>query len=86
MVKKSVTVNNETGLHARPASQLTQLCRGFSNEIRIIHGDKEFDPKNIVSMLMAGIKKGTEIEIQVTGDNENEVCEKIVDFISNLTE
>ena len=86
MVSKSVLIQNETGLHARPASQLTQFCKKFPESIRLVGNDKEVDPKSIVALLSAGMKRGVEIEVQVTGENEEAVCDQVVEFISNLSE
>lgn len=86
MIQKETTVQNPTGLHARPASQLTQLCKKFPEKIAILAGDRTVDPKSIVSILMAGLKKGTAIVVQVEGENEQSVCDEVVTFIDGLSE
>lgn len=84
MYQSEVTVVNQTGLHARPAAQLTQLCRKFPETIRLATAAKEVDPKNIMAIMSAGMKKGTVVTVKVTGDNEEAVCNQIVEFIRNL--
>lgn len=87
MFQKETTIKNPTGLHARPASQLTQLCKGFKDEdIKLVCGTNEVDPKSIISILAAGMKSGTPITVRVTGGDEENVCNQIVDFIENLSE
>lgn len=86
MYQKEVTVVNPTGLHARPAAQLTKLCKPFPETIRLVTATKEVDPKNIMGILSAGMKKGTRITVKVEGANEEAVCNEIVDFIQNLKE
>ena len=86
MVSKNVTVSNPTGLHARPASQLTQFCKGFGEKIILSGNGKEIDPKSIIQLLSAGLKKGTELVVKVEGDNEQTVCDEVVKFIENLSE
>lgn len=86
MFQAETTIKNPTGLHARPASQLTQLCKGFPEEITIITPTHRVNPKSIVSVLSAGIKRGTAITIQVEGANEQEVGEQVTAFINGLTE
>lgn len=86
MISKKVVVQNATGLHARPASQLTQLCKKFPESIKLIGNGKTTDPKSIIQLLSAGLKKGTELEVQVEGENEEAVCNEIVSFIESLTE
>lgn len=87
MFAKKVTVANETGLHARPASMVTKFCKQYKEqEIRLVGNGKETDPKSIIQLLSAGLVKGTEIEVQVTGDNEEAVCNEIASYIESLTD
>lgn len=86
MFQAETTIKNPTGLHARPASQLTQLCKSFPEKITLVTGGHQVDPKSIISILAAGMKSGTTITVQVEGENEQEVGEKIVTFINGLTE
>lgn len=86
MFTGKVTVQNATGLHARPATMLTQFCKKFPEKIRLVAGDKEIDPKSIVAVLAGGMKCGTELEVRVEGDNEEAVGAEIIEFINNLTE
>lgn len=80
------TVKNSTGLHARPASELTQLCKQFPQKITLVSGTNFINPKSIISILSGGIKQGTTVTVQVDGENEEDVCRQIVSFIDNLEE
>lgn len=86
MFKQTVIVKNPTGLHARPASQLTALCKKFPEKITLEIGEKSLDPKSIISILSAGIKSGTTLNVVVEGENEQAVGNEIVTFIDTLTE
>lgn len=86
MFQAETTIKNPTGLHARPASQLTQLCKNFPEKITILYGTNQVDPKSIISILAAGIKSGSTVTIQVEGENEQAVGEQIISFIDGLTE
>ena len=86
MFSQKVTIQNETGLHARPASMLTQFCKKYPQTIRLVGNGKEVDPKSIVAVLAAGMKRGTEIEVRVEGENEAAAGAEIVDFINNLAD
>lgn len=86
MLKMSLTVNNKTGLHARPASQLVVLSQKFESDIKIIDGAVEVDPKSIISILSAGIKKGTVIDLIVEGIDERQAADQISEYINTLTE
>lgn len=86
MFSQDFTIKNKTGLHARPAAQLTQLCKGFPEEIRLVTAKGPVNPKNILGILGAGLKKGTPITVEVEGENEQEVGNKIVAFLDGLNE
>ena len=86
MFSQEFTIKNQTGLHARPAAQLTALCKGFPEEFRLITDKWSINPKNIIGILSAGLKKGTPITIEVKGENEQEVGNKIVAFLDGLNE
>lgn len=86
MFQETLTIQNPSGLHARPASTLTRLCQKFTSDITIIAGEKSINPKSIVSLLSAGVKPGTEITLTVNGEDEAEAGVKIRDMINNFSE
>ena len=86
MFSATITVPNETGLHARPASQLAELSQTFESELRIIFGEDEIDPKSIISILSGGIGQGSVIKLTAEGPDEQHAGESLVTFIEALTE
>jgi len=86
MFQKELVVHNETGLHARPASDLSNLCQQYESEITIISGEMEINPKSIISILSGGIYKGAKVLLQVEGIDEEAAGNAIAEFIENLKE
>ena len=86
MVKQQVTVVNPTGLHARPASQLITLCKGFACSVKLISGGKTCDAKSIFSVMKCAIKQGSVIDVVCEGEGEAEALSTVVSFIESLTE
>ena len=87
MVSQDFTVINPTGIHARPASLLVQLCSKLSDEITIeTDSGKTIDPKNILSVLMGGMSKGTQITVKVEGENEEDSLKQIMELLESFTE
>ncbi|EHR33928.1 HPr family phosphocarrier protein [Helcococcus kunzii] len=86
MVEKKVVVKNETGLHARPAAALVQFVKGIPGDVELVKEGKVANAKSIFSVMSLGISKDTEILVRVTGEDEEEHCEKVVEFIENLTD
>ncbi|GAA0182074.1 HPr family phosphocarrier protein [Clostridium sediminicola] len=83
MVKKSVKVTNESGLHARPASILVEEAGKFKSNIKIICGEESFNAKSIIIVLTAGIVCGTEIEICADGVDEIEAVNTLVNLVKS---
>ena len=87
MVTQEFTVKNPTGIHARPASLLTQLCNKLPDQITILtDAGKVVDPKNIISVLMGGMSKGTKIEIKVEGESEEDSLKQIMELLESFSE
>ncbi len=86
MVEKSIIVQNETGLHARPAAALVQFVKAMPGDIELVKDSKVANAKSIFSVMSLGISKGTEIVVRVTGENEEENLGKVIEFISKLTD
>ena len=86
MFDRQIKVSNKTGLHARPASDLTVLCQKFDSDILIITPDTEINPKSIISILAGGVSQGTTIRLRVEGVDEEEAGEQISRFIEELKE
>lgn len=86
MFTSEFVVKNPTGLHARPASQLAKLCKDIPDDIHLICEKGTINPKNVIGILTAGLKKGSAIKIEVEGANEKESGAKIMEFLEGLTD
>ena len=85
MLESKVIIINHLGLHARAAAQLVRLASQFKSQIKLKRSDNSIiaDAKSILSVLTLAASKGTELEIEVEGDDEqnalvaiNEIFEK----------
>lgn len=77
MTNKLFTVIDAAGMHARPASLLTQRCSHHSGKITIKSGDKQGNMKSIMSVMAMGIKMGQDFEVIIEGDGSVELMEEI---------
>lgn len=84
MVSETVTITNDTGLHARPAGALVSYVKQYSNNIYLRKGEKQIDASSVLKVMMLGATKGTEIEVIVEGENEKDVLKSVVTFIGQL--
>ena len=77
MKTEKVVLENETGLHARPASELAKLASKFKCNVKINANGKTIDAKSILSIMSAGVKAKTEIEIECDGEDEKKALLEI---------
>ncbi len=81
MISKKVTIINETGLHARPASIFVSMASKFKSELMVQKGEKQVNAKSILAVLSLGISKGTEITLSAQGPDEEEAVNKLAELI-----
>lgn len=83
MVKKQVTVRNQSGLHLRPASLFANLAAGCTSEVALIKGEKRVNPKSVLMLMTAAVKCGETIELECTGPDEAADLETLVAAIQS---
>lgn len=81
MVKFTFMVQDEMGLHARPAGLLVKKAAECTSEVTIRKGEKKGNAKRIFNVMGLSIKAGEEVEITVEGDNEKEEAAVLKEFI-----
>lgn len=69
IVKKSVTIKNKQGLHARPAALFVQIASKFDSEITVKKGKQSVNGKSIMGILMLAANKGSKIILEANGDD-----------------
>ena len=72
MYMKTITVNNQVGLHARPATFFIQKANEFKSSIWVEKEERRVNAKSLLGVLSLGIVKGTEITIIADGTDEEE--------------
>ncbi len=82
MVREKVTIKNPTGLHLRPAGELSNLATSYQSSITIIKGNKTADAKSLLALLGACIKVGDEVEFICEGEDEEEALAAVLKLIN----
>lgn len=83
MYIEKVILQLETGLHARPASELVRVASRYSSEIKLIKDGEEYNAKSIMGLLSIGAAKGDVFTIEAEGEDAKEAVEGIKYVISN---
>lgn len=82
MITRIVTVNLANGVHARPASELVKAANAFHSEIILKVGTTTVNAKSVLSILKLAIRNGTDVTIQVEGDDEEQALQVIANLLS----
>lgn len=85
MIKGTVQVVNQLGLHARAAAQVVKAAGRFTSAIMIIREDKAVyaDAKSILSLLTLAASKGVELAIEVDGNDEEAAFAEMKSLFEN---
>jgi len=83
MISKDVTVKNQVGLHARPATFFIQKANEYKSSIWIEKEERKVNAKSLLGVLSLGITKGTEIKIIADGDDAEEAVDGLVELITS---
>ena len=79
MVSKVVTVVNAEGMHMRPAGMIAKAVKNHpDSEVIMKANGKDIKAKAVMQIMAAGIKKGAEVELVVTGGDEQAVLDEFV--------
>ncbi|HNX99871.1 MAG TPA: HPr family phosphocarrier protein [Oscillospiraceae bacterium] len=83
MKTKEVVINNQVGLHARPATFFIQKANEFKSGIWIEKDDRRVNAKSLLGVLSLGIVKGTAINIIADGADEEEAIRTLSELIDS---
>lgn len=72
MISKEVVINNQVGLHARPATFFIQKANEFKSSIWVEKEDRRVNAKSLLGVLSLGIVKGTVVTLIADGADEEE--------------
>lgn len=78
-----MVLNNEVGLHARPASMVIKEASKYKADINIIKDGQVFIAKSILQILSMGAVKGDELIIGANGPDEKEAIAALKELFDN---
>jgi len=83
MIKKKVTIQNKLGLHARAAAKFVSHAGHFISNIEVKKDTQIINGKSIMGVMMLAASKGTELELIIEGEDEQEMLVDIEDLIND---
>jgi len=72
MIKETITILNENGLHALPASRFVKLAERYKSDVTLLKDGIEVSGKSIMGILTLACEKGSKVILTCKGKDENE--------------
>lgn len=84
MIRRDLEIINKLGLHARAASKLVDLTGRYSARISLGRPEqKASDAKSIMAMLMLAANKGTLLQMECEGADEQQLADAVSALVAN---
>ena len=72
MIHENIIIINKLGLHARAAAKLVNCASEYASDVQIVRNGQQVNGKSIMGVMMLAASKGTELALEVTGEDEVE--------------
>ncbi len=83
MLQQDVLIINKLGLHARASAKLTQTASKFLCEVWMSRAGRRVNAKSIMGVMMLAAAKGTTINIETDGEQEQEAMDALLALIND---
>ena len=83
MFVKEVSVKNQVGLHARPATFFIQKANEFKSSVWVEKDERRVNAKSLLGVLSLGIVGGTTIRIMADGSDEEQAVDGLVKLVES---
>ncbi len=85
LIEKRLTIQNEQGLHARPAAIFVQIANKYESDIVVRKGSQKVNGKSIMGLLTLAAEKGAKLNIKANGPDAKEAIDELEKVILGET-
>lgn len=86
MIEKSIKIQLNGGLEARPVAILVQVASQHESSVYIKSEGKKVNAKSIMGMMTLGLHEGKEVMIWAEGEDEEEAAQKVAIYLKRTSE
>lgn len=83
MIQREITIINKLGLHARAAAKFVSCAAAFSSQVRVGQDGNLVDGKSIMSIMMLAAAKGSVLQLELDGNDEQAALDALITLIEN---
>lgn len=82
MMKKTMTIQLQSGLEARPVALLVQVASQYECSIYVEADNKKVNAKSIMGMMTLGLAPGEQVTVIADGADEEAAIQSIEQYLS----
>jgi phosphotransferase system HPr (HPr) family protein len=82
-LRRKVIVTDPDGLHLRPLAAFAQLAAKYHSTVFVCKGDEKLDGRSAMQLLLLAAVQGTELTLEVTGDDAEEAIAVLGNLLSS---
>lgn len=82
-LRRTVTIINTRGLHARAAARFVCCAEGYEADVRVARHDTEVSGRSIMGLMMLAAAPGCSIDISASGPQAAAALAALVDLVEN---
>lgn len=71
-------IQSEEGIHARPATVITNLCKQFTSTIKITNKETTVDGRRMIAVMSLNAKKGDSLRVTIEGEDEQQAYDALL--------
>lgn len=83
MISRNVTIKNNVGLHARPATFFIQKANSYKSSIWVEKDDRRVNAKSLLGVLSLGIVEGMSILLIADGPDEDAALDGLEELVNS---
>lgn len=84
MISDKAVINNDAGIHVRPSGVIMSELGIYTGKIVLSVNSNSVELNSVMSLLALGLMKGDEVEIMVTGNDEEKICTKVKELMERV--
>jgi phosphocarrier protein HPr len=83
VIKATLRISNQLGLHARASAKLTKLAGSFRSDVFMSRGGRRVNAKSIMGVMMLAAGLGSEVEVETEGEDEQAAMDALTALVDD---
>ena len=81
-IEKNLSVQNKTGIHARPAAMIVRVTNKYTSEIFFEKDEEQVNGKSIMGLMMLAAGRGSSIKAIIEGSDAQDMMKDLEDLFN----